>query len=292
MSAWPGVALGAPRVLYTGAEELAEGPAWAPATQELAWVDIPAARVHWARWGGSETRSEVLQLAPSVGFALPTRDGVIVGSGAEIAAYDRHGILYRRVAALGDLPHPLRINDAGVDPKGRLVFGTMDPEKSGRRASIHLVDDGGALRTLHEGMTISNGIAFSPDGGTIYFTDSFERTIYRARYGGRHGLGPVEVFATDPDGQPDGFAMDAAGCLWVASYGGGLVKRYSPDGAVVEIVAMPVAKPAGLCFAGADRATLVITASYAGEEPDARRPVVFGLPVAVPGLPVPLVTVS
>ncbi|MET0812775.1 MAG: SMP-30/gluconolactonase/LRE family protein [Microbacterium sp.] len=271
------------RVVRSGRHALAEGPAWDPLTGTLLWVDIPGRRVIRSRLEG-DALDESRVFDESVGFVLPAASGgAVVGVGRRLCALAAdlapRGLVVEVAAA-----DPIRINDASVDPQGRLVFGTMDPlKRNPGRAEVRRLEADGSTSTLATGFTISNGIGWSPDGKRIYLTDSTPHAILVGDYDGSRLI--LSRFATDADGQPDGLAVDALGCVWSASYGGGVVKRYDPEGELMEVHPVPGARPAGLAFAGVDRRTLVVTLAYGDTE--ATRPVVIARETAVAGVPVP-----
>ena len=195
-----------------------------------------------------------------------------VGGGYVLAAGP--GFLYVDPAGwVGELAQPeagrtdVRMNDGACDPQGRFWAGTMAYDESpGMGALYRLELDGSCTRVL-TGLTISNGIGWSPDGATMYLADS--------------GTGRVEAFDFDSDSGdisrrrtlvhieqpgvvPDGLTVDEDGGIWVALWGGGAIQRYAPDGSVLTTVRLPVERPTSCAFGGPDRATLFVTTARAG----------------------------
>jgi len=162
--------------------------------------------------------------------------------------------------------------------------------------------DGRQLRLMAEGVAVSNGLAWSPDGGSMYWADTKAHRVYCLATG--ETLGVREVFAQwplrDPSqaldaylGRPDGAAMDAEGCYWVAMFEGQRLLRLSPRGETLQTLALPVRCPTMPCFGGEDLRTLFVTSARHGraDEELALQPMagaVLTLRVEVPGCPVPL----
>ncbi len=146
-----------------------------------------------------------------------------------------------------------RVNDGRLDRWGRLVFSTMDEDPGGARPLGHIwsFGDRGA-RVLASGVRIANSIAFSPDGRRMYFTDTPEKRIRVYDYDLDSGvLSGERVFATvEGPGFPDGSTVDADGCLWNAEWGGGRVVRYTPDGRVDRVLALPASQVTCCAFGG------------------------------------------
>ncbi|BCJ50728.1 hypothetical protein Asp14428_22030 [Actinoplanes sp. NBRC 14428] len=157
-----------------------------------------------------------------------------------------------------------RMNDAVADRAGRLWAGSMACDQSPGCGALYRLDPDGSVRTVLTGLTIANGPAFSPDGRTMYLSDT--------------PLGHVDSFDVDPDtgelsgrrsfvrldpahGAPDGLTTDADGYLWVALFGGGAVHRYRPDGLLDRRIPVPARQPTSVCLIGT---TLVVTSGRGG----------------------------
>jgi L-arabinonolactonase len=182
-----------------------------------------------------------------------------------------------------------RVNDGRCDRQGRFVFGTKD-EGSPLRAV------GGFYRLNHDLLlerlplpapAISNSIAFSPDGATIYYCDSPTREIRACDYGADGSIANDRVFTTltDASGEPDGSTVDRDGGLWNAQWGGGRVVRYGVDGVETARVTVPTAQPSCVALGGAQLGTLYITSARTGLDATALAgdPRAGGVFVAVPG---------
>ena len=127
------------------------------------------------------------------------------------------------------------LNDCIADPKGRVLTGSWfyDPTKDYELGRLFCLDTNGSIRVLDEGFHLANGLGFSPDGRTLYFTDSFKRTIHAYDYdidSGHVRNGRVIIKVADTAGLPDGLTVDAEGFIWSAEWYGSCVARYDPDG--------------------------------------------------------------
>jgi sugar lactone lactonase YvrE len=168
-----------------------------------------------------------------------------------------------------------RMNAGEVDPRGRLWAGSMAFDKTPGAGALYLLDRGRATTVL-EGVTISNGTAFSADGAEMLYIDTTTQQVRRFRVTDEGGLADPEVVVEiDPaDGHPDGMCVDDEGCLWVALWGGSEVRRYSPTGEHVGSVRVDAPQVSSCAFVGPDRDVLVITTSQEGysAEDSARHP--------------------
>lgn len=189
---------------------------------------------------------------------------------------------------------PVRGNDCGVDPAGRLWFGTIAWDMSPDAAALYRLDnlDEGPVRVL-EGVSISNGIGWSPDGLTMYYIDSQTRRIDRFAYQVETGTASNRrawVHIPAGAGDPDGLAVDASGAVWVALFGGGALHRYTPSGKLDTVLDLPVTNPTSCAFIGADLAHLAVTSAYVElRQPDALQGTTLVVEVPTAGLPVPTV---
>jgi sugar lactone lactonase YvrE len=188
-----------------------------------------------------------------------------------------------------------RLNDGRCDRQGRFWVGSMDRSTPDSRGTLYRYDPDGSLHRVFDGIEVPNGLAFSPDGGTMYFCDSPTRCLQAFTLDSESGaLGEGRLFARcAPPGVPDGAAVDAEGCLWVAHFDGGRLTRFRPDGDVDRVVPMPVDRPTACCFGGPDLDTLFVTSARVNLDAAAlrRAPLsgaVFALRPGVRGLPEPL----
>jgi sugar lactone lactonase YvrE len=283
----------APEVAVRAYATLGEGPTWDPHAQRLIWVDILGSRVHtYDPVSGHRT---VMATEQHVGAAKPRaggglvvnlRDGVGLygpkgpeGSGEPFRWLHREPVPGRRA------------NDAAVAPDGSLWFGTMRYDEAPRGGTLSRLAPDGTVRTILDDVAVSNGTGWSPDGRLMYYIDSPTRRIDVFDVSGddqlpfnRRQLVAIEEGA----GFPDGLTVDADGCVWVALWDGGAVRRYSPSGELDRIVELPVSRPTACAFGGADLTDLYITTARTGL--DAPHPLSGSLlvvPGAGKGLPQP-----
>jgi len=258
--------------------EHGEGPIWDAAAQELVWVDITAGLVRRGRVSGDD----VLDVAAhrggdTVGFAVPAAaGGWLLGAGGGISrltADGQAGVLLELTGEGGaEDAGGTRMNDGGCDRAGRFFGGTMAFDERPGAGALYCLDLDGTVRTVLGGLTVSNGLGWSPDDRTVYLSDSGARTVSAFDYDLDTGtFGPRRVLldlTDDPDGVADGLTVDDEGCLWTALWGGGQVRRYSPDGEHLAVVDVPgVSNTTSCAFAGD---LLVISTSRHGLDDDAR----------------------
>ena len=186
-------------------------------------------------------------------------------------------------------PASSRFNDGRVDPRGRYLLGTVDEPKAGGRAGLYRYDRRGLAR-LAGGLLTSNGLAFSPDGRTLYHADTPRFQVYRYDYDPETGSAENRrVFiafdrVATGGGRPDGAAVDCEGCYWTALWDGGCVQRFDPEGEVIASYRTPARRPTMPAFGGADMKTLFVT-SARDESPDAGG-ALYAMAAEVAGLPV------
>jgi sugar lactone lactonase YvrE len=268
--------------------ELGEGPLWDAETRALYFVDIKGRHIH--RYGENRTRAS---------WPAPQQPGCILplaGGGFACALEDG---LYRFSPDTGDftlLRHVERdepgnrFNDGYVDALGNLWFGSMDDGEQQPSGALYRLDGQGRLLRADTGYIVSNGPAMSPDGRTLYHTDTLDKTVYCfdvLASGGVVGKRPFVTIAGS--GHPDGMAVDAAGNVWIALFGGGRVERYTPSGTLLGALPFPCSNITKLAFGGVDLRTVFVTTAWKGLAPEARarEPLagaLFALRSPVPGL--------
>ena len=237
---------------------LGESPVWSVAEQALYWVDINAGLVQtWRQADGVVAR---WTLPERVGSLSPAADGaLVVGLQSGFARFDPRT---RKITALAPHLEPAdwRLNDGKCDRQGRFWSGTMGMTDRSPRTRFYRLD-GHGCHAMIDGLSVPNGLAWSADGTTMYFTDSPTRTIWACDYDIATGTpGPRRVFAqTDADSAPDGATIDAEGYLWSARYGGSCVVRHAPDGSVDRVLKVPASQVTSCAFGGPDLTTLFIT---------------------------------
>jgi sugar lactone lactonase YvrE len=267
---------------------LGECPVWDGGTGVLSFVDIQGQQLH--RYHPADGTLSSVDLPEHPGCVVPLAGGgYVAGMRTGIYRLDADGRVGPMLAANPTDPADTRFNDGRVDPAGHLIIGTIDEPKSGSRGGLYRLERGG-LRLLFGGLLTSNGLAFSPDGRTLYHSDTPRFAIHAYDYDLASGqVANRRLFAQlDPDapdrGRPDGAAVDADGCYWTALYAGGRVQRYDPDGRLMAEYRTPARCPTMPCFGGPDAKTLYVTSVAAGFE-GPMDGALFAMPVDVPGLP-------
>ena len=276
---------GQPECVWPLAAELGEGPLWW--NSALWFTDIKQDRIHRFDPTTGQGKSWEAPVAP--GFLVPLRDGgFLVGSKLGLFHFDPDGGNLRFLEAVEPDRLGNRLNDGAVDPKGRLWFGSMDDAEKDSSGVLYCFHPGGP-KAMDEGYVITNGPAFSPDGRTLYHTDTLGKVIYRFDVSEEGALSGKRIFVRIEDGAgyPDGPTVDAEGCLWTGLFGGWAARRYAPDGVLLSEVRFPVANVTKLAFAGT---TVYATTAWKGLDKAARsgQPLAGGLfrfEVKAPGLP-------
>jgi sugar lactone lactonase YvrE len=228
-------------------------------------VDIYNHRIH--RFDPTARQDEILRLPEIVTCVVPTRAGrLLLALRHDLALLDPSTEELTRILTLeADRPDQ-RFNDGKVDSRGRFWIGTMSVEGLAHGA-LYRYDAGGSARTMESGLTISNGMGWSPDGGTFYHTDSPLRRIYAYDYDEESGeITGRRVFAdlTGSPAFPDGLAVDSEGCVWSAQWDGWCVIRFASDGSEIRRLELPVQRPTSCCFGGPELRTLYITSASVG----------------------------
>lgn len=279
-----------PRCIWDAGAELGEGALWHAATRSVYFVDIKGRRIHRCDADGGARRSWEAPSQP--GFAIPAASGGLV-CGLEDGLYrfdEGSGAftVLRRIEQ--DMPGN-RLNDGYVDAGGNLWFGSMDDAKERASGALYRLDRHGVLSCADDGYGITNGPAVSPDGKTLYHTDTPLRRVYAFTLHEDGTLADKRVFLQLPEGsRPDGMAVDADGHLWIALFGGGRIERYTASGRLVGSVRFPCSNITKLAFGGDDLRTAYVSTAWKGLSPGQRaaQPLAGGLfafHADTPGLP-------
>jgi sugar lactone lactonase YvrE len=263
-----------------------EGPVWSTRWGGLRWVDMLAGDVLSLGADGSVARRHV----GTVAAALRPRRG-----GGAVIAVERGFALEDDDGTLTTLPEVwtdpgVRMNEGGCDPDGRFWCGSMAYDQANGAAAMYRLDADGSVRQVFDGLTVSNGLGWSPDGALAYYADTATHRIDVFEYDSVAGLTGRRPFVRlGEELNPDGLTVDAEGAVWVALYGAGAVHRYTADGRLDGVVELPAAKVTACALGGPDLDRLFITTSREGLEPgeDPLAGSLFVADVGVPGLPVP-----
>lgn len=246
---------------------LGECPLWDPELSVLYWIDITACEVH--SFDITNQAFTVWPLPSEPGcICLRKSGGLIVAMRSYIAILNTDtGALHKIVDAPYD-PNKFRFNDGRCDSRGRFWTGTLIDSRltpTGRLFSL----DHGKLREYDCPVTVSNGIAFSPDSSTLYHADTAAHKILRYRFdvitGNLSSPQTFKEFSQTKNniylGRPDGATVDSEGAYWVAMYEGGCILRLSPYGDVLDKILVPMMCPTMVAFGGPDLKTLFITSA-------------------------------
>lgn len=268
---------------------LGECPVWDDRSATLHWLDCTAPAVLSLRSGDAEP--SLTPLSEIIGsFALRTEGGgavAAVESGFVILDLQKGG-LTPIIDPEADLPEN-RFNDGGADPGGGFIAGSMARTLEGRQGTLYRLDPTGAATPIVRSVGVPNGLAFAPDGTTMYWADSLDGAIFAFDFDRADGSVTnrrVFVPAGAAPGFPDGAVVDQDGCLWSARWRGGCVARFTPDGTLDRVIELPVKRVTACTFGDADLATLYVTTASVGmdEAALAREPLAGGLFAIRPGV--------
>jgi sugar lactone lactonase YvrE len=242
--------------------ELGEGPVWDAWRERVLWVDINPGLVYTGHLSDGLLRPDVrLRFGETVGTVVSSADGRLLVAGARrLYEVDDE---WRCTPWVDVVPESKRsrLNDGACDPAGRFLVGSMAQDARRGEECLYRLEPDGTLTVLDSDLTISNGLAWSPDGTVMYSTDTIPGVVWAREYDPDHGDHGArrEVIRLGHGGWPDGLCVDAEGNLWVAIWGGGEVRSYSPDGDRLATVSVPAPHATSVAFVGPERDTLLIT---------------------------------
>jgi sugar lactone lactonase YvrE len=257
--------------------EIGEGPVWDDQSRRLHWVDIRAGLVH--RFSPEDSSDLVLDVGQPVGSL-----GLGVGGGLVLALRDGFGLMpagANRATSLIEVEKAIvgnRMNDGRCDAAGRFWAGTMSAAMEhvvGVGSLYRLEESAGSLAPIRviAGLTVANGIDWSPDGHLMYYIDSPTQRVDVFDFDPESGtVTRRRVFVEIPksDGLPDGMIVDAEGGVWVALFRSGRLRRYSPTGEIKQEIELPVTLVTSAAFGGSDLGDLYITTARHRLTPDER----------------------
>lgn len=260
-----------------------ESPAWHAGEQALYWIDVRGQQV--LRLDPARRQLTRWQLPEVVGAMALWGDGTVrLALQQRIVDLDLRTGLLRTVCSLAPYEPPgNRLNDGKRSPSGRwFVVGAMDdrPDKRARGA-LYCVSDSGMVRQLHTGLVVANGIAWSPDACTLYFSDSFRGQVWQADWNEAEGtMGEPRPFAAlgEAEGRPDGAQVDGTGRYWSAGVSAGVLNILAPDGTRQGRIALPCRAPT-MCAFGTGNDLWVTSLVRPGWEPTALDGALFRLQV-------------
>lgn len=271
-----------------------ESPVWNPGEQRLYWIDISGKQIH--RFDPIARKNESFSLPESVTcIQLRGQAGLVLTLTKNFAFFDPASQrLEKRAAVEQDLPQN-RFNDGKCDPQGRFWAGTMDA-KDWKKPSGNLfrMDADQSVRVMQPQVVCSNGSGWSPDGRTMYYTESFRYAIFAYDFDGETGaISNRRVFvevAPDSGGFPDGMTVDADGFVWSNQVGLGKIVRYDPAGRIERVIELPVPRATDCTFGGENLETLFITSARETMTPEQLKKAplsgsLFAVQTGIRGLP-------
>jgi sugar lactone lactonase YvrE len=255
--------------------QLGEGVRWDDRRSEVLRVDIVAGHVYRDRVedDGTLTSIRMYELPWTVGMIAPIEgdEGWLIGAGRGLVYLAPDGT-HRTIAEVS--PAGTRMNDGAADPQGRFWAGTLADDHHAGGGALYRLDQTGQAEQVLDGLTIPNGVGWSPDGRTMYMVDSGPRVIHAFAFDADRGTisgGRVLITVPEEVGAPDGMTVDAAGDLWVAIYGGGQVRCYSPEGVLREALTVPAQQSTCCAFAGPGLHRLYVTTATENWTDEQRR---------------------
>ncbi|GHD06315.1 calcium-binding protein [Streptomyces violarus] len=272
-------------VVVDGGYELAEGGRWVDG--RYVYVDILSGRLFEVRDDDGPAVRQLARLDVPLGAVAPVADRPgtwIAAAGTGIALLTPDGALEWLDRPEDRTPLPSRMNDGVADPAGRFWTGSMAYDGTHGAGSLYRTDPDGTVARVLDGLTIANGPAFTVDGTILYLADTAAGTILRCRIDLVSGdlSGGPETFArlSEAEGSPDGMTVDDEGCLWVAMWGAGTVRRYHPDGRLLQTLTVPAPHPTSVCLHPGGNRLFVTTARYGVTSPTPASGAVLSVPVA------------
>lgn len=250
--------------------QLGEGPLWHPDQEMLYWVDIEG---HCFQRFSLETGTrETIPVGQPVGCLAFRKSGGLVLAMRDGLGFWDPGKKNLEIIHSPESERPnSRFNDGRVDGRGRFWAGTLGEDS---RSSLYRLDPDRSIHIMESGISISNGIGWSPDQTLMYYTDSPTGVIYQYDFDLERGAisNPREFVCVPPeDGVPDGLAVDREGFVWSAHWDGWRVSRYDPDGVVEQVIYLPVQRPTSCAFGGTNLDLLFITSAWTGLSQAERR---------------------
>ena len=275
-----------PELIADYACVVGENPLWHPREQRLYWTDIDTGRLFW--YEPATGKHQAIDVGRKVGGFTIQADGALLlfmDRGTVQTWRDGQGS-----TVIEEMPEEResRFNDVIADSAGRAFCGTMSTEK--QKGSLYRLDTDGTITRVLGDIACSNGMGFSRDGRTMYYTDSERYTIYAFDYDMKTGsLSNRRIFAQNPqnEGLPDGMTVDSEGCIWSARWDGSCLVRYTPEGKEILRVAFPVKKVSSVVFGGLDCTDIYVTTAGGDkkETDGAEAGSLYRLRMGIPGVP-------
>lgn len=251
------------RHFLTSRNLLGEGPRWHEGEQSLYWVDIENGQIH--SYSSNQQEHKISDVGLPIGCLAFRKSGGLVLATSDGFAYwsDESGL--EVIIDLLSHKEDVRFNDGSVGPFGRFWAGTMTP--TGSENCLYRLDPDRSVHQMETGIAIANGIGWSPDKKTLYFTDSPQKVIYA--YDFDPDTGEISnrrpwVHSDDEPGVPDGLTVDVEGCVWSSRWDGSKIQRYNSAGKLIEEFALPCPRPTSCTFGGRNLDVLFVTTASTG----------------------------
>ncbi|MGY6251218.1 SMP-30/gluconolactonase/LRE family protein [Bosea thiooxidans] len=282
--------------VIAGRNRLGESPVWSVREGKLYWVDSRGPAVF--RWDPATAATESVAMPQIIGSIGLRRKGagqlvIAMQNGLHGLDFDT-GALTFLTDPEADQPEN-RFNDGRCDRHGRFWSGTMNDTRRDPTGALYRFDGDGRCTKMRDDIIVPNSVCWSPDDTVMYFADTYREIILTYRFHADEGAisDPRPFVETrGQKGRPDGSTVDIEGFLWNAEFGGGRVVRYTPDGRIDRVIAMPVSQPSSCVFGGPDLDILYVTSATqrlteADLEAQPLAGSLFAVDVGVRGLPEP-----
>ena len=276
-----------PELLFDAKTHLGEGPVWDSKTQTLYWLDIFDKKIY----AGSDLLIELDEL---VGCMAPRQNGgLIFTQRSSFWTFEADPVRTTLISSLTGEPADNRFNDGKCDPRGRFIAGTMNLNETDPTGSLYSFD-GRSVTKLLSGITISNGMTWSPDHKTFYYIDTPTRAVRAFDYdldSGAIANPRAAIHVPESLGWPDGMTSDTQGNLWIAMWGGAKMTQWNPHtGQLIDQIPIPAVNVSSCVFGGRDMNELFITSARKGLDEAALKQYpltggVFRLQTNVEGMP-------
>ena len=251
---------------------IGEGPLWHSLDESLYWVDF-VEHHQILRFTPQTRRLDVFETGvPVMALGIREAGGFVAATGKGLATWDTQRRAFEPVCDPLDGRDGFRFNDAATDIRGRFWVGTLnEANPKGPDGELFCLQADGSCSVMDKNITVANGIGWSPDHKTMYFTDTFRYSVYVYDYDAEAGtIANRRTFVqTSPDGGlPDGLTVDSEGFVWSAFWGGWKVVRYNPEGKLDREYRVPVPNPSSCAFGGKRLDELYITTASLGLSKD------------------------
>jgi sugar lactone lactonase YvrE len=283
------------KIVARARDRLGESPMWHPRERAIYWMDWYGT-IHRLRLDGGKLDSWAIPGATSLGsLVFATRGRLMLALDSGLTLFDPATGTVEFFADPNENRSGVSYNDGKVDRVGRLWVGTFDLSEAEPRGILYCIDRSGRVTIADSGFIVCNGPAFSPDGRTLYFSDTAGRRIFAYDMGAdTPRLTNRRLFAAmgADEGAPDGLTVDAAGDIWCAHYGVGQITRYAPNGRVKEVYRLPCPNVTSCSLGGEGFSTLYVTSGWSpgvrrAEDEPGQGGTLFSIEVEATGLAEP-----